>query len=257
MRLVPDRAVTPRPEHEPKYVRSYVFTRFAIGALGFLLPPALVLLEPALFEGLPAPRGSLSAYYYSGVRELFVGGLWAIGVFLFVYKFLDVSWEGLLSSLAGIAAVLVAVFPTERPGDGVPLTPFQDKLGEGVVSGIHYATATTFIALLVPITLLFAIQEGRRKQSGSRFSWRFWRGFHTVAAACILFGALLAAFAGITGDPDKGVLYGEWIAVWAFGVSWLVKGAELDVLLGRAPRRVPREAVEEAAAPGSPSVPTP
>jgi hypothetical protein len=249
------RSVTPRPESEPRYVRSYVITRFAIGVLGFLLPPALVLLEPALFEGLPAPRGSLSAYYYSGVRELFVGGLWAIGVFLIVYKLLDVSWEGVLSSLAGVAAVLVAVFPTERPGDGVPLTPFQAKLGEGVVSGIHYTTATTFIALLVPITLLFALSEGRRQESGSRLSGRFWRGFHTVAAACILFGAVLAGFAGITGDPDKGVLYGEWIAVWAFGLSWLVKGAELDVLLGRPPRRARRPAAAATERPPAPGVP--
>jgi hypothetical protein len=250
MRFAPALAVKPRPRNEPNYVRAYVFTRFAIGVLGILLPPALVLIEPALFEGLPAPRGSLSAYYYSGVRELFVGGLWAIGVFLVVYKFLDFSWEGLLSSLAGVAAVLVAVFPTERPGDGVALTPFQVKLGEGVVSGIHYGAAAAFIGLLVPITLFFARDEGRRESNGSRLSGGFWRSFHSVAAAFILFGASLAAIAGITGGPDKGVLYGEWIAVWAFGISWLTKGAELDVLRGRvaAVRRAPP-------APEAPGVP--
>lgn len=216
------RTVTPRPEHEPSYVRSYVFTRFAIGVLGISLPVLLVLGEPLLFDGQPFPRGSLSAYFYSGVREIFVGGLWAIGVFLVVYKFLDFSWESLLSSLAGMAAMLVAVFPTERPGDGVPLTPWQAKLGEGVVSGIHYATAAVFIGLLVPIVLFFARDEERK-----------WRSFHTVSAAFIVFGAVLAAFAGITGDPNRGVLYGEGIAVWAFGASWLAKGAEWGVLLGR------------------------
>ena len=158
---MPEVAVKPRPD-EPGYVRSYVFTRFSIGLLGFLLPLALVLLEPALFDGLPAPRGSLSAYYYSGLRELFVGGLWAIGVFLVVYKFLDFSWESLLSSLAGAAAVLVAVFPTERPGDGVTLTPFQVKFGESTVTAIHYGAAVAFIALLIPIVLFFARDEGKR-----------------------------------------------------------------------------------------------
>jgi hypothetical protein len=82
MRFAPEVAVKPRPDNEPRYVRSYVFTRFAIGLLGVLLPLVLVFLEPALFDGLPAPRGSLSAYYYSGLREVFVGGLCAIGVFL-------------------------------------------------------------------------------------------------------------------------------------------------------------------------------
>jgi hypothetical protein len=246
MRLVPSIVSEPRPANEPKYVRSYVFMRFTIGVLGFLLPLLLVLLEPALFDGQPAPRGSLSAYYYSGVREIFVGGLWAIGMFLFAYKFLDFSWESLLSSLAGVCAVLVAVFPTERPGDGVPLNPFQAKLGEGVVSGIHYTTAAIFIGLLVPITLMFAREEGRRKSNEGRLTWRFWRGFHTVAAALILFGAILAAFAGITGDPDKGVLYGEWIAIWAFAASWLSKGAEFDVLFGRAGAAKPAPQAPEA-----------
>jgi hypothetical protein len=241
MQVLPSKTVTPRPTHEPRYVRSYVFTRFAIGVLGVALPPLLVLLEPALFDGLPAPRGSLSAYYYSGVREIFVGGLWAIGVFLFVYKFLDFTWESVLSSVAGVAAILVAVFPTERPGDGVAPTPFQVKLGEDVVTGIHYGVAAVFIGLLVPIVLFFARDEGRRGRAR-------WRSFHTVSAALILFGALLAAFAGITGGPDKGVLYGEWIAIWAFGASWLVKGAEWSVLFRRAPAPV------EDASPEAPPV---
>ena len=241
---MPEVAVKPRPD-EPGYVRSYVFTRFAIGLLGFLLPPALVFLEPALFDGLPAPRGSLSAYYYSGLREVFVGGLWAIGVFLVVYKFLDFSWESLLSSLAGAAAVLVAVFPTERPGDGVTLTPFQVKFGESTVTAIHYGAAVAFIALLIPIVLFFARDEGKRNH-------RSWQGFHTVSAAFILFGAALAAFAGITGGPDKGVLFGEWIAIWAFAASWLAKGAERKVLFGRSdePVLVPAEY-----SPESPTVP--
>jgi hypothetical protein len=228
MRFGPEVAVQPRPDDEPRYVRSYLFTRFAIGLLGVLLPLVLVFIEPALFDGLPFPRGSLSAYYYSGLREVFVGGLWAIGVFLVVYKFLDFSWESLLSSLAGACAVLVAVFPTERPGDGVTPTPFQVKFGEDVVTTIHYGAAVAFIALLIPIVLFFARDEGRRGH-------RNWRSFHAVAALFIVSGAALAGIAGITGGPDKGVLFGEWIAISAFGASWLAKGAEWETLFRRSP----------------------
>ena len=77
-------AVQPRPtapDTKP-YVRSYMFMRFSVGVLGVALPLLLVFVEPLLFDGQPFPRGSLSAYYYSGMRELFVGVLWAIGVFL-------------------------------------------------------------------------------------------------------------------------------------------------------------------------------
>ena len=151
-------------------------------------------------------------------------------MFLFVYKFLDFSWESFLSSLAGIAAVVVAVFPTERPGDGITLTPFQVKLGEPAVTAIHYGAAIAFIALLIPIVLFFARDEGKRGH-------RNWQGFHTVSAAFIAFGAVLAAFAGITHGPDKGVLFGEWIAIWAFGAAWLAKGASGRCSSGARPHR--------------------
>ena len=74
--------------------------------------------------------------------------------------------------------------------------------------------------------LFFARDEGHGSIGAGRASTR-------SRAAFILFGAALAAFAGITHGPDKGVLYGEWIAIWAFGASWLAKGAEWEILFGR------------------------
>lgn len=221
MSFLPEVAVRERP-NDPSYVRSYIFTRYAIGALGVALPPALVFLEPLLFNGQPFLRGSLSAYYYSGMRELFVGALWAIGVFLFVYKLPDFTWESLLSTLAGAAAVVVALFPTGRPGSGVDLTPLQLRLGESVVEGVHYGAAVAFIGLLAPITYLFGREEGRTDRP-NRPPRPAWKTFHWLCAGLILVGAGLAIFAGITGGPDKGLLFAEWLAIWAFGASWLMR----------------------------------
>jgi hypothetical protein len=41
-----------------------------------------------------------------------------------------------------------------------------------------------------------------------------------IAAAAAL---ALALFAGITGEPDKGLLIAEAVAVWGFGASWLMR----------------------------------
>jgi hypothetical protein len=86
--LEPVRETAPRPADAEalRYVRSYLFMRFCVGLLGIALPFALVLIDRYVFDGHPAPRDSLSAYYYSGVREVFVGTLAAIGVFLVTYK---------------------------------------------------------------------------------------------------------------------------------------------------------------------------
>ena len=231
----PDVAVQPRltAPDTGRFVRSYVTMRFAIGVLGIALPLLLMFLEPILFDGQPFLRGSLSAYYYSGMRELFVGVLWAIGVFLVLYKLTDFSRESRLSTYAGVAVLLVALFPTGRPGAGVSVTPLQDLLGEATVEGIHFGAAGVFIAALAPITYYFGRDEGNRTARPGRRSPRFWRIYHWVCTVLIVAAVVLAAFAGITGEPDKGLLIAEAVAVWAFGASWLMKGAELDILLGR------------------------
>jgi hypothetical protein len=231
----PDAAVKPRPTSPAAqpYVRSYITMRFGVGLLGVSLPPLLVFLEPLLFDGQPFPRGSLSAYYYSGMREFFVGLLWAIGVFLVLYKIADFTRESRLSTFAGLAVIIVALFPTGRPGAAVPFTPLQDLAGETTVERVHFAAAGLFIAMLAPITYYFGREEGKRQARPGRRSPRFWRTFHWTCTGLILLALALAAFAGITSEPDKGLLIAEWIAVWAFGASWLMKGAELDILLGR------------------------
>ena len=201
----------PDPEIDVRdpYARAYILMRLAIGLFALALPPVLVLGEPLLFEGQPFLRGSLSAYYYSGMREVFVGALWAIGVFLVIYKLLLWTWDGILSTLAGLLFLVVAVFPTERPGSGFPLTPLQNRLGEEAVEAIHFAAAGGALFLLAVISALFGRAVRRT------------RAVHLAAAGVILAAVAFAAYAGVTGEPDNARLVAEWSAAWAFAVSWL------------------------------------
>ena len=68
------------------YVRSYLTMRLWIGVIGVALPLALVFGDGLVFDEHPFPRDSLSAYYYSGTRDLFVGGLLATAIFLITYE---------------------------------------------------------------------------------------------------------------------------------------------------------------------------
>ena len=68
--------------------------RAAIGFLGLALPPILALGENFrdryLSAGAEARRwcieGSIGAYYHTGMREVFVAILAALGIFLLCYK---------------------------------------------------------------------------------------------------------------------------------------------------------------------------
>jgi hypothetical protein len=222
----------PEPGQETsRYVKSYLIMRLVVGGLGFALPFALVLVDAWGFDGDPFPRDSLSDYYYSGVRELFVGTLSAIGVFLLTYKVADRSLDNTLSCVAGVFVALVALCPTQRPSDAVALTPLQDRWGEDFVAGIHYVSATVFIVSLGVISYLYGKREGERSPSG-RHSPAFWRGFHWACAGAIGTALVWIAITEIAGGPRWSLLAGEAVAVWAFGVSWFWKGFERDALRG-------------------------
>jgi len=233
--LQPVVAVHPPPAgpDATRYVRSYLIMRVLVGVIGIGLPFALVLLDGVWFDGEPFPRDSLSAYYYSGVRELFVGALSATGVFLLTYKVAERNLDNTLSLLAGAGVLLVAVFPTNRPGGGGRLTPLQEELGETFVATVHYVSAAVFISALAVISFYFGKREGARPAVEGRRSPRFWRNFHWACAGAIA-AALLWILVTEVGDvgPGESLLIGEAVSVWAFGISWLWKGLEVDLLRG-------------------------
>jgi hypothetical protein len=127
--LVQQQTNTPNREQLRKHpygrriLRSWYSTRLTVGILGIAMPFALIIGDLFVLEGSAWTRGSLSAYYHSGVRDVFVGVLCIVGVFLISYRMSD--WrhpDSWLSTAAGIAALLVAFFPTTT-GDGEIPTP--------------------------------------------------------------------------------------------------------------------------------------
>lgn len=226
-----------------RYLRSFLLLRIIIGALALALPVG-VWLGSGVLSGEWALRGSLSAYYYSGARELFTGGLWVTGFFLVAYKAFERSLENWGTLLSGVAALGVASFPTGIPsGSDAALTPLQETLGEGVVKGVHYASAVVFIGSLALISHLFAAREGNRTQHLGRRDPAYWKRFHdrcagVIVAAVVFVGLNLLPGVGFGSWMDDHYLwFGEVVSVLAFGTSWLFKGAELKYLLhaGREP----------------------
>jgi hypothetical protein len=225
------------------YLRSYLWLRTLVGVLGVALPPLLILCDIGFAGWTLRVRGSLSAYYYSGMREGFVGFLIAIGVFLIAYKVVEHDLDNYLSILAGVTVVLVAVFPTQRPGgglSGLPLTPLQDSLGEDAVGTVHTWSALVFFAALAVMSWLFGVREGKRTQQRAcgtaKMTAKFWRRMHKICAALIVLAIAFIVSSKLFGwFEDYSFLVGEITAVLAFGVSWLTKGWELRFLPKAAP----------------------
>jgi ABC-type arginine transport system permease subunit len=67
------------------YRVSNLWTRAIIGILGILLPLIFIFGEAFFLRGGVHVRGSLSAYYHTPMRDIFVAGLCVIGFFLATY----------------------------------------------------------------------------------------------------------------------------------------------------------------------------
>jgi hypothetical protein len=208
--------------------RAYQFIRAAVGVLGVSLPILLIAGDALFLDDLDA-RGSLSAYYHSGMRDIFVGTLLVIGFFLITYKVFKLDAENVVSILAGIAASGVAIFPTKAPAAlNAPLTPLQIEWGADAVKALHTVSTTVFLVCIFALSVLFAVREWRGLSGRTTgISAATGGAFHTVCASVIaVSGAALVVMWFADNAGRYGVLIFEAAAVFAFGASWLAKGAE-------------------------------
>jgi hypothetical protein len=204
------------------YMVSYLGLRQLIGWLGAALP-FVVVIGGAVFSGA-AVKESVSAYYHSCMRDFFVGLLAVVGLFMITYKGFDRA-DNLASSLAGIAALGVALFPND-PGDSIArLGIFQ--LSPTVSDRIHTACAAVHFVTLACISLFLFTKTDKSKTMTPKKVKRnkLYRTCGIVMFAAL--GLIVACTFGMS-DTQRAVwrptLFGETVALLAFGVSWIVKG---------------------------------
>lgn len=202
-------------DHDP-YLISHMTLRKLLGSLGFLMPFILVIGVIVLKEDTIL-RPSISDYYYSGMRDVFVSILAAFGLFLFTYRGYESPklWkkDNLFTNAAGVCAILVALFPTDQAA-----CPWTCK--------IHFGAAVAFFAILSYISLVLFTRSNKDPED------RDWRKvtrnriYRVCGATMIVCLVILAYYflADPSGWPENTVFIFEALALWAFGISWLVKG---------------------------------
>lgn len=226
------------------YVRSYLSIRTAVGIIGILVPFAFFLGEAYFVPGSVNLRGSISAYYHSSMRDIFVASLSLIAALLMIYMSGQTRTQDFwLSFLAGVALLGVVLFPTWRP-DRAPDAPMcgvtpaptdcsvvQQHLTEATTAHVHAICAAVFIGSLALIALVFADRANRWDPENGRPRARF-----QVAMAGLILLAVIWVAVGSTvtiGWTLTPLYVGEVVSVWAFGASWFARGRDLrTVLLG-------------------------
>jgi hypothetical protein len=207
---------------DKEFVVSYLTLRQMIGWTGLLMP-ITVRLGAFIFEGIRT-TDSISAYYYTGMRDVFVSTLVLVGVLLTCYRTPSLR-DNIVAIVAGIAAIGIGLFPID-PKFATEILQKYPEMGQAKCYinrgflGYHVYFVVTFFALS------FYLVYFRFKAFTPRVPTPQKIIRNKIYKVC---GALmLAAFSaiGILAFIHRGasIFWPEALAVAAFAVAWLVKG---------------------------------
>lgn len=216
--------------------------RRAIGFVAVALPITLVvgenvrdlMLGPVANVGRVAIETSISAYFHTGMREVFVGSLCAVAMFLICYRGPQ-RWDALAANIAGFSLLLVAVFPTPERSreatdtgeliDSVTLFSTERLADPAFVGYVHFGAAAIFFTTLALMSLfLFTKTDQMELTPEKRSRNRVYVACGVIILACVVLIAIGKLFLSDQFAYETRLVFClETVAVMAFGFSWLTK----------------------------------
>jgi hypothetical protein len=208
-----------------------------IGLLGFLIP-LIVFFVSIIIGDCDSIQSSISAYYHTNARDIFVGMICALAFAFFAYKgYREKAMinDMLIGNLAAVFALGVAFFPTSvSAGQESNCAMLVDT---GIYGVVHYVSA-----ILLFITLAyFAIFQFTKNEKGSSFIKGRWnelsdskKNDNIIYIICgsliilciVLAGVYLAFLPNALKDSIariKPIFILETIMLWSFSYAWLHK----------------------------------
>jgi hypothetical protein len=215
------------PAKDPRII-SYLSLRKTIGIIGFFLPIVLIIFKWLLQGGFPSIQASISGYYCTVMRDVLVGSLCALGVFLLSYKGYDrpasrlpyvKGRDDLASNLAGVGAIGVALFPTTCGPDTTTLYELTVTERYG---GLHVVFAALFFFSLAYISI-FLFTKHHPEEGPPPQKWIYWACGLAIIVPILLI-PVVWYFPRDVKETWHPVLLLEWAAIVAFSISWFAKG---------------------------------
>lgn len=216
-------------------VKSYYRVRQALGYLGFSLPFLLILSGIISRSGL---EPSVSDFFHTLSRDVFVGVMFSIGTFLVVYEGYDRQpgesfTDNWLATVAGIAVFGVALFPNESPtGSVAALT--QHLVGVNISPLFHYSSCFIFFYCMGHFCMFrfSKTRDLKRRRIYRTCGWTIVACCAALAVASIWKKNGPPVMTGIVLDYDV-VFWIEAVGIWAFSFAWIVKGRGDQELMTR------------------------
>ncbi len=205
-------------------IHSYLAMRRIVGVLAILLP--VIMVAGGFIQKGSTVEGSISSYYYTNMRDFFVGMLSGVALFLISYKGYELI-DDIVTNLSGIFALGIIAFPTSKFAGhvvrvGIFLTP------DNISQYIHLAFSIAFLFLLAFNSLFLFTRHGGAPSREKKTRNFIYRTSGWIMIACIVGMVLYIAFLSHSALAKwRPVLVFETVSLISFGISWLVKGNTL------------------------------
>jgi|ERR1700757_860129 len=213
-----------RKEKHNELIISYLTQRKIIGILGILLPVSLWLYSCIKGETIQI---SISHYYFTQMRNLFVAIICVVSVFLLTYKGYE-TIDRVVSLLAGFFGLIVVFIHTSYKNPSEPCL----HVSEPITGMTHLISAGLFLLCLAFMSgfLFIKTTPGVKKVVGrKRIRNIIYIACAVVMVLCvvimIMYFAITPFFNALC--ERRPVFWLETISLWAFGFSWLIKGETL------------------------------
>ena len=196
-------------------VLSYLALRRAVGAIAFALP-FVVAIPPLLFRH--SLQTSISMYYYTGTRNLFVGGLCAVAMFMLGCRGYDI-WDEIAGLFSAFCALGVAFFPT---------SPLCSTVTQNHIGIAHYTFAgALFLTLAFFCLVLFKMSAVGKEKTVKKLQrnvvYTFCGVAILVSIGLLLLLNVVFGRTYLIGKLGTTFVF-ETTSLLSFGVAWLVKG---------------------------------
>lgn len=224
--LAPDKKQHFRRLFVDQATGSFLTLSLGMGLVAAGLPIVLLIIG--------GQDNSISHYYWhqhtlwseqsDAPRNIFVGALWATGVFLFLFR--GLSWqENWCLNVAGFFAIMVAMNPMSGEVDPKCSDHFQLTL--------HGTCASIFFLCLTAVAVLFS-KKRIKSIEVDRTRRRFKAAYNLAGTLMIAMPAIVVVIHKF-GHKDchtPTVFWCETLGIWSFGFYWFVKTMEYRLLLG-------------------------
>jgi peptidoglycan/LPS O-acetylase OafA/YrhL len=185
-------------DRKEQQVIPYLHLRLLIGVCGSFLPLA------CLFYGLlPGHEvaDSVSDFYYTGIRDIFVGILFTLAFFLITYKGYEAK-DSIIANFGFFFALGVALFPCK-----------------GFHPNVHLFSAFLLFCVFIFFSLVLFTKSRDDKRN------RVYRICGWIMVVCIVgIGVTFTSRFDGTREAYNITFWLESIALCAFSISWLTKG---------------------------------